>query len=373
MAQGNSGNAKAQIKRAKQQKGQVGSLVSFPTKEIPHSILMVFKKYEYKTVEEGYSLLRSNIQRGNRSAGIELSGQYAIQLPFPLGLVDATGLRINSFERDALTESITAAASDFMSGRQGQNLGQALGAATEAASASLQNLGINASEALKGFSESPTSLSDVGQKMMDMAGGVFRQAGQADLQKLGSAAAYLLRSKLPGDIAKQIDAVLGQSINPRETLAFEGVNMKAHSFSWELYPSNRADSDAIRNIVRTLKVNALPTATDLGNPEGFGIAKAFLEYPSTVDVYLLGVNQDHFPLYKTAMVNDFTIDYGLSETAMLKGGKPAAVSLSMSITELGIHTANDYFFPEDQANVTEEQPDMGMTDYDPGIDTTGVA
>jgi len=47
--------------------------------------------------------------------------------------------------------------------------------------------------------------------------------------------------------------------------------------------------------------------------------------------------------FKPAMVTNFTVEYGAGGTmALLKGGKPAGVTISLSMQELAIETAEDY-------------------------------
>jgi hypothetical protein len=121
-------------------------------------------------------------------------------------------------------------------------------------------------------------------------------------------------------------------------LAFEGVNLRTHQFNWDLFPSNMADSERIREIVNVIKRNSLPETVSLGT-----ISKAFLRYPSTVDMYLIGVNREYYMKFKTSMVTSFGVDYGAGGTlSIMKGGKPAGVNISMQLSELEIETAHDY-------------------------------
>ena len=74
-----------------------------------------------------------------------------------------------------------------------------------------------------------------------------------------------------------------------------------------------------------------------------GIPKAFLEYPSIVEVYLLGIQSDHWIKYKSSMITEMQVDYGAAGgVSIMKGGKPGAVQLSMTMSELEIETAHDY-------------------------------
>jgi hypothetical protein len=43
------------------------------------------------------------------------------------------------------------------------------------------------------------------------------------------------------------------------------------------------------------------------------------------------------------MINNFDINYAPQGLAVLRGGKPAVVTMAMSLTEMDIHTAEDYY------------------------------
>lgn len=298
------------------------SYQSFPEQPDPHSCLLVFKDFEYKPIAEaiGSTGARTPFQSAfsQRSSGVGLRSTNSIELPFPKALNDNTGLRINGFERDPFTESIAGKIKNYMDGSGGATSSDIPGmlegmGASMAQVLTTQNLG--------------AGINDIASKFMG-----------TDLKDVASAAQYLLRKHIPGDIGRSIDTVTGQTINPRETLSFEGVNLRTHSFSWDLYPSSQADSMRIKNIIDLIKRKSLPEVTSLA-----GIPKAFLQYPSVVDIYLLGVNSEHFIKYKTSMITEFGVDYGAGgSVAIMRGGKPAGVTLSMSLTELEIETSHDY-------------------------------
>ena len=64
---------------------------------------------------------------------------------------------------------------------------------------------------------------------------------------------------------------------------------------------------------------------------------------------------------------DFNIDvsYGSGGSiGILSGGLPNAVTLTISFQELSIQTAEDY-----ELSIA---PELGMTDYNPGIDPSSI-
>jgi len=245
-------------------------------------------------------------------------------LPFPKNLEDSVNLRIAGFERNKMGEYIGRA---LNSGMGGASLGDST---VRDIPKLIQELGRASAIGLSGASG--------GEGASGLLGGAMEGILNTKLSNMVGSANYFLRSRMPGTLGSTIDNITGQTVNPRETLAFEGVDLKTHSFSWELYPSNKEDSELIKSIVKRIKQNALPTTQDIA-----GIKRAFLQYPSTVDTYLLGVDPEHFIKYKTSMITDFSIDYGAGGiVAIAKGGKPAAVRLSMNIMELEIETADDH-------------------------------
>ena len=307
------------------------SYQSFPAQPHPHSMLMVFKKYDYKEFANGFNRREETlVTRAGRASGVSLKSANSIELPFPKNLTDATDLRINGFERDPFVETIAQKLNSFAGGADVQNIPDLL-----------QSTGAGLASALSG--------GNLGAGLNNIAS----QFLGTSIKDVASGAQYLLRNSplMSGTVGKSVDIATNQTLNPRETLAFEGVNLRSHQFSWDLYPSNATDSERIRNIITAIKRNSLPTVTDLA-----GIPKAFLQYPSTVDMYLLGVNEDHFIKFKTSMVTQFTVDYGAGGgVAIMKGGKPAGVSIQLSFQELEIETAHDYGVGD---NAVQDAPNL---------------
>jgi hypothetical protein len=284
----------------------------------------VFKEYSYKQgFDEGrFASLLNSGTFNRRTSGIKLRSTHSIELPFPKQLTDSTNLKLNAFERDIVTEQLANRINNYISG--GPNATTLSGIPD-----AIQGMGAGISQMLSGASTGAIN---------DMMASVLNTSAV----DVATAAQYLLRRNLPGDISRSIDIATGQTINPRETLAFEGVALRTHSFNWDLYPNNVADSERIREIVNLIKRNVLPTTQNL-DVSGLGVAKAFLKYPSTVEMYLLGVSKEHYIKFKPAMVSQFNVDYGAGgNMSFMKGGKPAGVNISLQLTELEIETAEDY-------------------------------
>lgn len=134
---------------------------------------------------------------------------------------------------------------------------------------------------------------------------------------------------------------LGTTINPHATLNFDGVNLKAHSFSWSLSPTSSQEADDIHELIRVMKVQSLPR---YAGPKDLG-RSALLAYPDKVKISFSGdMKNKHYysGVIKKGMINNITVDYTPNGVAMNKGGTPAFINLSLGLLEEEIHTREDY-------------------------------
>ena len=163
------------------------------------------------------------------------------------------------------------------------------------------------------------------------------------------AATYLSRSlltKVTPDIASGIGAGRGNALNPFATLVFKGVDLKVHSLEWLLSPDSEAESDSLKNIIKKLQMMVLPTtASPLGDDTVSGLSaldRGLLKYPSMVDIYLQGIDNEYYMQFKTAMVSQISVDYTPNGLAVNKKGRPSAIRLTMTLQEAFIHTSDDH-------------------------------
>jgi hypothetical protein len=276
---------------------------SFPAKPMPHSMMLTFKKYDYSNL---YSKINTTTTSSNNS-GVQKSEEVIIELPFPTNLSDVTSLRVETFGR-------SAASSAFASSLSGaQSAGTSGNAMLDNASTAIGNIA-------KGIQKTGVSIVDQSN------------AGRQDMAAfLSQSAAKLYKN----DFSTTLDSVVGRASNPKETLSFNGVNLKSYTFTWRLFPSNIQDSESIKNIVKTIKSQILPSTRDF-----LAFEKVFLTYPSTVDIQLLGVDESHFFKFKTSMVSSFNVNYGSGDDIpLISGGKPAHVTIDIGFSELEAHTA----------------------------------
>jgi len=301
---------------------------AFPAKKpMPHSILMTFEEYDYQTYIS--SITKSGEQNPNLSfvpdikSRAEISNTSTIELPFPRQLTDNNNIRVQSFERDFMYERAASYVAGMADGGLGETAGQIMGALESGLK------GVRAGS--KQFFEAPLTAIKNG----------LAQIEGVSSEKAAAMAGYLARNIIGGDLSRTISAVTNRAVNPQETLSFTGVDLRNFSFSWDLFPSNKDDTDEITRIVNFLKARSLPEVEDGGSEQFLG--RAFLKYPDIVSLNLLGVDESKFTRFKRCMISNVTVDYGGgSQVSIIKGGVPATVTLSVAFSEVQIQTRDDY-------------------------------
>ena len=280
--------------------------LNFPLNIGAHSVLLVFNKYTFiPPGERGLNKLSGGGSQ-NRSGivGPVPIGTDAIQLPLPANLQDSYSLRVSGNELGTAAAEVAGAASAF-SGSGDLSAGNLAGVLKSAIP------DINVDSILN---------TDMGQISRNIS-----FLGRRSIDNL-----------LPG-AGRAIDQGLGNTVNPKASLFFEGVNLKQFDFNWTLAPTDSTESDRIRDISNTVKRHILPT---YGN--AVGLNRVLLNYPSTVDIFFLGIEDSYFFHYKTCMVQQFQTNYTPNGLAIVAGGKPAMVTMNMTLMEMDIHTSEDY-------------------------------
>lgn len=168
-----------------------------------------------------------------------------------------------------------------------------------------------------------------------------------------NAARYLARAgltQLPGgaEVEAGISSASGVAINPHASIVFDGVSLRTHSFDWILAPKSASESALVKDIVNEFRKAALPSyASPLGTSSATGTSfdRALLNYPSMVDIFFVGLNQEYYFYFKTCMINNITVDYTPQGQALFAGeggSRPVLVNFKVDLTEAQIHTKEDY-------------------------------
>ena len=277
------------------------SVLTFPKKDqSAHSMLLIFKKYKYQS--PGTRGINS-VAETNFSVE-EISGN-ALLLPLPREISDSFRVNIGEFSQGMFGDTISQGSSYLLNG-----------GAAPTAEGLVENAGL------------PSVSTVLGIGSMAALGFLTRSTGGAALGAI-----------LPSNetVASSLEAGAGATVNPKQALQFKGIELKTHNFSWTFAPRSVDESEEILKITRLVKQNALPSYAALGP-----VRRAILSYPSTVDIYFFGLQEEYFTRYKTCMIENFNFNYTPQGMAIMRGGKPAVVNMSMTLKEMDIHTAEDY-------------------------------
>ncbi len=281
-------------------------VLSFPNNLGAHSTLLIFKKYKY--ISPGDRSLNRVI---NTTLTRQELGNNAVLLPLPREIKDTYSIKISEFEQGMFGDAISQGGS-FMTGDGSLDVDRIIA-----------NIGLPSTKAV-----------------VTSASGIAGVAASKFLGSKGSVVGGAALGSLIGgntDIGKSIEAGAGAMSNPKQALHFQGIDLKRHTFSWTMAPTSQNESDTIMNITNLVRRNSLPSYTNLGP-----LKRAILNYPSTVDIYFFGIEQAYFMYYKTCMIDNLDFNYTSQGMSILRGGKPAVVTMSMSLKEMDIHTAEDY-------------------------------
>lgn len=278
---------------------QVGGVIRYPHTLPKHGMMFQFIDYKYSDAV-GAGL----VNRIPNTSG-------AIVLPLPTELTDTQSIGVNA---DALGATGALGADMFKDGIP--DLKNAGGKAVEWVT---QALGM----------AKDSSIDDVSEMLLSTANLASKFFGRMALDSIA-----------PG-LGLAADNVTATAVNPHATINFNGVPLKMHTFSWTLSPSNPSESATVSRIIKTIKQKSLPTYNDLLGDTV--LKRAILNYPSLVQIELLGVDQEAFYKFKPAMIMNIGVSYGSGGSIpVAKGGKPAVVTLSLSLIEATIHTSEDY-------------------------------
>lgn len=283
----------------------LGANIVYPSNLGPHRVVMQFRKYSYNGPGEPIG---------------EGSGDV-IELPLPTNLVDNQAVSVSGTEIGVFGSAI----SELAKTKSGGEVSDLLNSLDEQIQGAASNAGKGLANLVSGKTE-----------------GLFTALSQGV-----DTASFLARAGLSA-IAPSgeqgFSAARGTAVNPFATLVFSGVPLKNFTFDWTFSPETRSDSDNLQEVIRIIRKNILPSyqsATGI-DTDISTIKRGLLKYPSVVDITFLGIDQKYYFKLKTAMIVSITTNYTPNGLAILSGGKPADITLSMTITEAQIHTAEDY-------------------------------
>jgi hypothetical protein len=142
-------------------------------------------------------------------------------------------------------------------------------------------------------------------------------------------------SALSEDAAVIADQSMGVTANPHMSLAFRGVPLRTHTFTWKLAPESEEETNTLRQIIAMLKGRSLPQK----------VGDFLLTYPDMCQprIYVDKLFESQLFLMKRCVIQDVRVNYaGGGVPSFFTSGGPTVVDLSITLKELSIVTRKDY-------------------------------
>ena len=119
--------------------------------------------------------------------------------------------------------------------------------------------------------------------------------------------------------------------NPFREVFFEGVDYRQFNFKYKFMPKDRAESQAVFNIIKTFKEHMHPELSKGGY---------FFIYPSEFEIVYYYKNKEnpYFNRIAQCALTDMTVDYGGEQFASFSDGSPTEVNITLSFRELELLT-----------------------------------
>ena len=135
----------------------------------------------------------------------------------------------------------------------------------------------------------------------------------------------------------------GQVMNPNMELLFKGVQLRAFDFVFDLAPRDKKESETIKNIIRTFKVNM--NAKNSSGGDSSGTSGLFIKSPNVFQLsYKTGGKSHQFlHKFKPMALKNMGVNYTGSGTyATYEDTTPIHMQLTLSFQELNPIYAEDY-------------------------------
>jgi hypothetical protein len=172
-------------------------------------------------------------------------------------------------------------------------------------------------------------------------------------KELAADAAYTAFQKVVGKYAGEgtagaFSSATGLATNPSLSMLFNGVEFRDFQLSWKLIPKNSDESVTIKDIIRFIKQNHLPTFSG-------GVSSFLFNYPSLVQPTFVGVNTEYITQFKKCAIVQVQVNYaGEQHPSFYKGSHaPTVINLTLTLKEVEYVLSQDYGGNDTGATVEE--------------------
>lgn len=239
----------------------------------------------------------------------------SLYLPFPSTVTDQYGASWNRedlfFGGEAMRQGLNAA---MNSANGTKSVGNIFSAETA------DKAGQAISGAINKFANDPTGAMKTGLAV----GGTYALTGMG------------------GPLAAAAKTAFNVTTNPYPVMTFQGTGFKSFGFSWTFFPESPDETTTIKKIVGYFRREMLP--------ETIKNTPSIMANPAIFEVYI----QPDVKLFKRCVITGLDVNYTPMGPAFVKEFPykeapfidPAAVTLTITMQEIEIWTANDFYADE---------------------------
>jgi hypothetical protein len=282
-------------------------ILRYPVAEIQDTTdYLQIKVVRYKTVSEnsGGSIVGAPGSRRNSNK----ESLATILLPIPSAIQDRNSVSYQNSNINAITGAAVEGVQNIMEG--GQNMFDAPPLET------LTKMKKTITGAVKNtFSQAgglPVITDLITKSLASQAVGVF--GGNVTVDQL---------------LARQD----GKIFNPNMELLFNGPSLRQFAFSFQMTPRSKTESDKVKQIIRTFKLNMAPQVTT----EGSGSGNLFLKTPNVFELSYRQGNGPHKFLhqFKQCFLENVSVNYtGAGTYATYYDGTPVSIIMNLQFKEI---------------------------------------
>lgn len=143
---------------------------------------------------------------------------------------------------------------------------------------------------------------------------------------------------LSDSIGGAIDTATGAILNPFQSLVFQGVNLRSHSFTFRFSPNSERENNTLKEIVYEFKRRMHPKKTS---------SSLFLQFPDIVDIKF-GKQEGSPYFFKTCFLESMSVNYAPQGTPAFfsQSNNPVEVEMTLNFKEIKPLTRDDFKAPD---------------------------
>ena len=201
------------------------------------------------------------------------------------------------------------------------------------------DLGIAGAAGLQAFNDTGSGLGAIGSMLNETASsltGLFSggDGGSMDAARVAMArGVQAYSSLLSSGTQAAFNLGLQVRVNPNTRSVFQGVSVRGFSFTYDFYPTSKAEQDQVEKIIKTFRVQAYPrsipeSSLQAGFPLGY-------KFPNLFEIQFKFGNQQiqGMPKPLFCFLRNVNTSYNPGNMSYHDKGKPTQINMTLSFTE----------------------------------------